>query len=177
MSFSGRIRDFMDGGYARNRREAVRVIEENSEQMVDAIQNLRTILQWVQANPKQSKEHFDLLMSLYLQKVRDNVDEIKGMKNEEGRFLGLQITGDLATMLLLAEAESVNKAQYLLRVQILELVDALKSETITKEELASKLESIKKELEQKMPTEEDSKNIEWIRNFLRKSSQTGGQGT
>ena len=88
---------------------------------------------------------------------------------------GLARVGNDLVIVETLEAIGLNLLR--LRGEVERALAAIGSETISKEEMTATLETIRNELAQKAPSEEDMKNLEWIRNYLRKSSQAGGQGS
>lgn len=79
---------------------------------------------------------------------------------------GLDMTNDIIRSSALNQVETTKEVR--------NLVSALKSETMTKEEVSAKLEEVRKELA--IP-EEDKKNIEWVRKYLERASGIGGNGS
>ncbi len=74
---------------------------------------------------------------------------------------------------LYAHIEALNANQLRMRDEFGRMLDALRSQTMTKEQISEKLETIRNELA--IP-KEDMSNLAWVRKYLTHASQTGGKG-
>ena len=94
---------------------------------------------------------------------------------EDGRYLAFDLLDTIGNQLLLATLEAVTKNQFRTWNEVKSLVDAIASKTISPDELSARLESIQKDLETKIPDEQDRKNIAWVRKYLEHASNAGGK--
>jgi hypothetical protein len=177
MSAASRLKDFLDGGFARKRKQAIKEAAANVDSFTADLPKYRTSVVGVMANRDESKELFDLEQERALGFMRLNIESLRQLKSgEDGSFyLGLLIT-TIQTTVIQANIEAVNAIQHLMWEELSEIISALKSQTITKEELSERLESIQKEVESKLPDPESMEDLRWVKGYLKRASKTGGQG-
>lgn len=172
MSLSKRLKDvFGLGGFADERHDAIATVERGVMEVVNSIPEGRRVMPPALNDALQAPVLFGIQYQTQIDSMNTELGHLRNLKDSEDGRVHLAIILDrISTLMLLTTLEAVHQNQYLIRSELLKLIDALKAESVTKEDLAIRLESIRKDLALPEP---DRKNIEWVRKYLAHASNVG----